>query len=59
VPVIALSGLASKEAHNEAIGSGMDVLLTKPVKLKTLGNLLESRRIIPPNTPATRGISPL
>ncbi len=46
VPIIALSGLASEDAQKEAIGSGMDVLLTKPVKLKTLGNLLESRNII-------------
>lgn len=46
VPIIALSGLASEDAQKEAIGSGMDVLLTKPVKLKTLGNLLESRNIL-------------
>jgi CheY-like chemotaxis protein len=49
VPIIALSGLASEDAHKEAIGSGIDVLLTKPVKLKALGNLLESRKIIPFN----------
>ncbi len=46
VPIIAVSGLASEDAHNEAIASGMNVLHTKPVKLKTLGNLLESRNIL-------------
>mgnify|MGYP001560695954 CR=1 FL=1 len=46
VPIIVLSGLASEEAHREAIGSGMDLLLTKPVKLKALGSLLDSVGII-------------
>lgn len=46
VPIIALSGLASEDAHREAIGSGMDLLLTKPVKLKALGSLLSSMGII-------------
>ncbi|OBT78308.1 hypothetical protein VF21_03024 [Pseudogymnoascus sp. 05NY08] len=46
VPIIALSGLASEEAHREAIGCGMDLLLTKPVKLKALGSLLDSMGII-------------
>jgi CheY-like chemotaxis protein len=46
VPIIALSGLASEEAHREAIGCGMDLLLTKPVKLKALGSLLESMEIL-------------
>ncbi|KFY46560.1 hypothetical protein V494_00436 [Pseudogymnoascus sp. VKM F-4513 (FW-928)] len=46
VPIIALSGLASEDAREEAIGSGMDLLLTKPVKLKALGSLLNSMGII-------------
>jgi CheY-like chemotaxis protein len=46
VPIIALSGLASEDARQEAIGSGMDLLLTKPVKLKALGSLLNSMGII-------------
>lgn len=45
IPIIALSGLASEDAHNEAKGSGMDFFLTKPVKLKTLASFLESRGI--------------
>ncbi|KAG6312934.1 hypothetical protein E4U22_001373 [Claviceps purpurea] len=46
VPVIALSGLASEEAQREALGSGMDLLLTKPVKLKALGGILESMGVL-------------
>lgn len=46
VPIIALSGLASEDAHQEAMGSGMDLLLTKPVRLKALGSLLDSMGII-------------
>ncbi|KAG6029564.1 hypothetical protein E4U41_000315 [Claviceps citrina] len=46
VPVVALSGLASEDAHREALGSGMDLLLTKPVKLKALGGILESMGVI-------------
>lgn len=45
VPIIGISGLASDDAHREAIGSGMDLLLTKPVKLRALGSLLETMGI--------------
>jgi CheY-like chemotaxis protein len=45
-PIIALSGLASEDAYQEAMSSGMDLLLTKPVKLKALGSLLVSMGII-------------
>ncbi|VUC28691.1 unnamed protein product [Clonostachys rosea] len=46
VSIIALSGLSSNEAHREAFESGMDLFLTKPVKLVTLKDLLQSRGII-------------
>uniref|UniRef100_A0A0B7K6R3 histidine kinase n=1 Tax=Bionectria ochroleuca TaxID=29856 RepID=A0A0B7K6R3_BIOOC len=46
VSIIALSGLSSDEAHREAFESGMDLFLTKPVKLMTLKDLLQSRGII-------------
>ncbi|KAG6001599.1 hypothetical protein E4U43_001289 [Claviceps pusilla] len=46
VPIIALSGLASEDAQREAFGSGMNMLLTKPVKLKALGGILESMGIL-------------
>jgi CheY-like chemotaxis protein len=44
--IIALSGLASEDAQKEAFGSGMDLFLTKPVKWKALGGLLESRGLL-------------
>lgn len=46
VPIIALSGLAPEDAQREATGSGMDLLLTKPVQLKTLGSVLSSMGIL-------------
>jgi CheY-like chemotaxis protein len=46
VPIIALSGLTTEDAQQEAFGSGMDMFLTKPVKLGDLGRLLESQGII-------------
>ncbi|GKT71402.1 histidine kinase [Colletotrichum tofieldiae] len=44
--IIALTGLASDESQNEAFGSGMDLFLTKPVKLKELGLILKSRGLL-------------
>ncbi|KAK7429494.1 hypothetical protein QQZ08_004087 [Neonectria magnoliae] len=46
VSIIALSGLASEEAQREAFGSGMNLFLTKPVKLKALGGLLRSKNLL-------------
>ncbi|KAL2291558.1 hypothetical protein FJTKL_12930 [Diaporthe vaccinii] len=40
--VIALTGLASATIQREAIASGMDVFLTKPVNLKSLQQILRS-----------------
>ncbi|CAM1505895.1 Fc.00g115320.m01.CDS01 [Cosmosporella sp. VM-42] len=42
-PIIALSGLASEDAQQEAFGSGMDLFLTKPVRLQVLGTMLRER----------------
>lgn len=39
--VIALTGLASAQAQQEAYGSGVNRFMTKPVKLKELGELLD------------------
>ncbi|KAF4506835.1 hypothetical protein G6O67_006876 [Ophiocordyceps sinensis] len=47
VPILALTGLASDSAHREALESGVDVFLTKPVRLKVLSANLESMRILP------------
>ncbi|KAK6005142.1 hypothetical protein QM012_007921 [Aureobasidium pullulans] len=38
--VIALTGLASAQAQQEAYSSGIDTFMTKPVKLKELGKML-------------------
>ncbi|KAG9948304.1 hypothetical protein KCU85_g5036, partial [Aureobasidium melanogenum] len=42
--VIALTGLASAEAQQEAFTSGVDQFMTKPVRLKELGEVLAGRR---------------
>jgi CheY-like chemotaxis protein len=42
--VIALTGLASAEAQQEAFSSGVDQFMTKPVRLKELGEVLAGRR---------------
>jgi CheY-like chemotaxis protein len=38
--IIALTGLASKEARQEAFLSGVDTFITKPVKLMELNRVL-------------------
>lgn len=40
VAIVALTGLASESTHEEALQSGVDVFLTKPVSLKTLSKIL-------------------
>jgi signal transduction histidine kinase/CheY-like chemotaxis protein len=39
--VVALTGLASAQAQQEAYSSGVDTFMTKPVKLKELGKMLD------------------
>lgn len=39
--IIALTGLASASAQQEAFSSGIDLFLTKPVRLKELGSILD------------------
>lgn len=43
--ILALTGLASESAQREALESGVDVFLTKPVRLKTLSESLASMSI--------------
>lgn len=45
--IIALTGLASAETQQEAFVSGVDLFLTKPVKLKELTAILKSRKVLP------------
>lgn len=42
VSILALTGLASDRTHQEALESGVDVFLTKPVRLQTLRQQLGS-----------------
>lgn len=46
VAIFALSGLASTSAQEEAFGSGIDLFLTKPVRLKELNMILRSRGLL-------------
>lgn len=39
--IIALTGLGNADAQREAYGSGVDLFLTKPVRLKELARVLE------------------
>jgi CheY-like chemotaxis protein len=40
--IIALTGLGSAAARQEALSSGMDMFLTKPVRLKDLQEILDN-----------------
>lgn len=44
--IFALSGLASADAQKEAFASGIDLFLSKPVKLKELSSFLELRGLL-------------
>lgn len=44
--VFALSGLASADAQQEAFASGIDLFLTKPVRLKELSSILMTRGLL-------------
>ena len=46
IAIFALSGLASANAQEEAQESGIDLFLTKPVKLKELGLILQQRFLL-------------
>lgn len=47
VAVLALTGLSSDRIHQEALESGVDVFLTKPVSLSTLREAFASRGLVP------------
>lgn len=44
VTIVALTGLAQADVQQDAIGSGMDLFLTKPVKLKTLEPIVKGEK---------------
>lgn len=42
--IVALTGVAQADVERDAIGSGMDTFLTKPVRMDVLGPII-SRKI--------------
>ena len=50
VSIIALTGLSSESAQQEALESGVDIFLTKPVKFKALSEVLESMNLLTKGT---------
>ncbi|KAI1177140.1 hypothetical protein F4777DRAFT_587377 [Nemania sp. FL0916] len=46
ITIIALSGLASRSSQQEAFASGMDLYLTKPLRLKDLNSVLTERNLM-------------
>jgi CheY-like chemotaxis protein len=40
--IIALTGLSSATSRQEALSSGMDMVLTKPVRLKDIQKILDN-----------------
>ncbi|KAF4445437.1 hypothetical protein F53441_10818 [Fusarium austroafricanum] len=46
VVILALTGLASASAQQDAYASGIDVFLSKPVKLKELSTILKERGLV-------------
>lgn len=43
--IVALTGLASAKNQKEAFASGIDLFLTKPVPLKELSRILETKGV--------------
>lgn len=56
--VIALTGVAQADLQREAIGSGMDLFLTKPVRLNTISNVIMNHTGIDLPLPKDRGKAP-
>lgn len=42
VTIVALTGLGQADIQRDAIGSGMDLFLTKPMPLKKLAEIIEN-----------------
>jgi CheY-like chemotaxis protein len=41
--IVALTGLASESVQREAFASGINLFLTKPVRLKELGEIIKKK----------------
>lgn len=55
VKIVALTGVAQTELQRDAIGSGMDMFLTKPVRMESLVPLIEDSGVITRDLARTRG----
>ncbi|KAJ5215398.1 uncharacterized protein N7498_001805 [Penicillium cinerascens] len=55
VKIVALTGVAQTELQRDAIGSGMDMFLTKPVRMESLVPLIEDSGVITRDLVRTRG----
>lgn len=44
--IFALTGLASRDAQQEALLSGIDLFLTKPIALAEITHILESKGLL-------------
>lgn len=53
VKIVALTGVAQTELQRDTIGSGMDMFLTKPVRMESLVPLIEDSGVI------TRYLAPI
>ena len=40
--IVALTGVAQADIHRDAISSGMDLFLTKPVRMNTIKGILKN-----------------
>ena len=47
--LIAVTGLASESAQQEAFASGINLFLTKPVRLKELNEVINGKKSLPPS----------
>lgn len=55
VKIVALTGVAQTELQRDAIASGMDMFLTKPVRMESLVPLIEDSGVITRDLARTRG----
>jgi CheY-like chemotaxis protein len=46
VKIVALTGVAQTELQRDTIGSGMDMFLTKPIRMESLIPLIEDSGVI-------------
>jgi CheY-like chemotaxis protein len=55
VKIVALTGVAQTELQRDTIGSGMDMFLTKPLRMESLVPLIEDSGVITRDLARIRG----